>query len=391
MTARGKPNIVFLTRSLDTGGAERQIVELATGLRSIGWDVKVATYYGGGSLEHCLREAGIDPICLGKRGRWDIARFLWRLWKLLRELRPDIAHGYLELANIPLTLLRPLLRSTRVVWGVRRSGMDALEHDWFARAEIRVSTWLSRFADLIICNSRAGHAYHAQQGYPGERMVVIPNGIDLKQFRPDSEARAELRGALGIADGQRLVGLIARLHPMKDHQNFLRAAAQVADSDSDVRFICVGDGPDRYREELVSLGANLGLGKRIIWSPARADAWRVYNALDVAVSASSCGEGFSNAVAEAMATGVPVVATDVGDSAAVVGAMGWVCAPHDSAALGAAISAALAALPVDAAAVRQRIAVNFGAAELLRRTVEHLSRLIEPRPGTAQAHAELGR
>jgi glycosyltransferase involved in cell wall biosynthesis len=222
-------------------------------------------------------------------------------------------------------------------------------------------------------------------------MVVIPNGIDLEQFRPDSEARAELRTAFGIADGQKLVGLVARLHPMKDHQNFLRAAAQVADGDPDVRFICMGDGPHPYREELVSLGVKLGLGKRIIWSPARADAWRVYNALDVAVSASSCGEGFSNAVAEAMATGVPVVATDVGDSAAVVAGTGWVCAPHDSAALAGAISAALAALPVDSAAVRERIAVSYATGELLRRSLEHLSRLIEPVPGTAHAHAELGR
>lgn len=391
MTARDNPKILFLTRSLDTGGAERQIVELASGLHSIGWDVKVATFYGGGALESRLRETGLDTICLDKQGRWDVVRFSWRLLRLLRKQRPDIAHGYLECANMPLTFLRPLLRNMRVVWGVRRSGMDVVENDWFSRVEIRLSVWLSRFADLIICNSRAGHTYHAQQGYPGERMVVIPNGIDLDQFRADAEARAKLRAGWGVADGQQLVGLVGRLHPMKDHPNFLRAAAQVSASHADVRFICVGDGPASYREELARIALELGLADRIIWSPARADVARVYNALDIAVSASSCGEGFSNTIAEAMATGVPVVATDVGDSAALVAELGWICAPSDSAALGAAISAALSALPIDAAALRRRIASSYGSAELLRGTVEHLSRLIEPLSATAEAHVELGR
>jgi glycosyltransferase involved in cell wall biosynthesis len=233
----------------------------------------------------------------------------------------------------------------------------------------------SRLADLIICNSESGRAYHAAQGYPCARMTVIPNGVDSQQFRRSASARSEIRAEWGIAPDQKLVGIVGRLDPMKDHSNFLRAAAQVAASRTDVRFVCVGDGPPAYRASLEALGIELGLADCLQWAGARNDMWRVYNALDMAVSASAFGEGTSNAIAEAMATGVPCVATEVGDSAALIGELGWICAPGDSAALASAVTAGLSALPCDAEAIRERMRRHFSPERLLDRTVEELSKL----------------
>src|SRR5205085_3624595 len=127
--------------------------------------------------------------------------------------------------------------------------------------------------------------------YAHKKTTVVPNGIDVAQFRPDASARARLRSEWGIGDEQCVVGLVARLDPMKDHANFLHAATQVLQSRRDVRFVCVGDGPPEYRRSLEVLAASLGLDSRLSWIAARPDVWRVYNALDVAVLSSCFGEG----------------------------------------------------------------------------------------------------
>ena len=368
------PSILLLIRALDTGGAERQLVELAVGLQRSGWKVVVATFYPGGLLEAPLRAAHIPIHSLDKRGRWDVLPFMWRLIKLIRHERPRFTKGYLVMSNILLSALRPALAGTRIVWGVAASDMDLRCYDWLSRIEFRLSIVFSRWADLIICNSEAGRRYHVSQGYAARRMVVIPNGIDVHHFRHDKIAGAELRNEWIIPAHTRLIGLVGRMDPMKDHENFLRAAAQVAARRPDTRFVCIGPGSGPYQQQMLALANDLGLGERLIWAGERSDIWRVYNALDVLVS-SSRTEGLPNVVAEAMASGVPCVVTDVGDSAHIVGEHGWVCPPKDSTVLAQTILAALSALPADSAALRQRICMHYSTAALVQRTADHLCRL----------------
>ena len=377
MPRMSRPAIVFLVRSLDMGGAERQLVELAKGLHAAGWQVEVITFYASGPLRGLLDAAGVPVFSLDKRGRWDIL-CLWKLARYLRRSRPDIVHGYLPLPNVLLVLLRPTLR-TRVVWGIRASNMDLEHYDWLSRIEFRLGAFLSRFADLIICNSNAGRVYHVARGYPHATTVVVPNGISLEHFRPDAAARTEMRREWGIRNDEYVIGIVARLDPMKDHSNFLRAAAHVIQSRTDVRFVCIGDGPVGYRRWLEALATSLGLHARVLWVNARPDVWRVYNALDVAVLSSAFGEGFPNVVAESMATGVPCVVTDVGDAATVVANQGYVCSPGDSTALARAILRALEATPWDPAAVRARIASQYSVQALHERTATRLVALLEAR------------
>jgi glycosyltransferase involved in cell wall biosynthesis len=246
--------------------------------------------------------------------------------------------------------------------------MDLQHYDWLARVESRLAAALAPRADLLICNSSTGRTFHVEKGYPAERTILIPNGIDLERFRPDRAARLELRRQWGVGSDECLVGLVARLDPMKDHANFLRAAAQVLQCRSNARFVCVGDGPADYRQKLEGITLSLGLAKRLSWVNARSDVERIYNALDVAVLSSAFGEGFPNVIAEAMATGVPCVVTNVGDAAGIVGDTGWVCPPNDSAALAWKIIEALDAIPCDAAAIRARVSTLYGRQALIDRT-----------------------
>lgn len=198
---------------------------------------------------------------------------------------------------------------------------------------------------------------------------MIPNGIDTERYCPNREAGQQVRAEWSINEQQTLVGLVGRLDPMKDHPVFLRAAALLAQEQPDVCFVCVGDGPRPYNQELQALGEALGLGERLIWAGARSDMPAVYNAFDIASSSSSYGEGFSNAIAEAMACGVPCVVTDVGDSARIVGDMGVVVPPKHPEALASGWKVALAKGRREMALkARLRIVENFGVKRLIEQT-----------------------
>lgn len=367
--------ILFLTRSLDRGGAERQLVVLARGLADRGHPVAVAVFFGGGAYEPELARSGVRVINLGKQGRWDILPFLTRLLRLLRKERPAVLHAYLGVPNILAAVLKPLLSDTRIVWGVRASNMDLSRYDWLSRLAYALERRLARFADRIIANSHAGKRYAVENGFPEDKIVVIPNGIDTDYFRFEPDGRRQVRREWGVAENEILVGLVGRLDPMKDHPVFLEAASRIACECRSVRFACVGGGPADYAGALKQRAAELGLSKQLIWIDSRDDMPAVYSALDITAS-SSYGEGFSNTVAESMACGVPCVVTDVGDSARIVGDKDAVVAPGDGLALSAAIRRLIDLTPDERRALgntcRKRIESEFGMDRLVQRTEQTL-------------------
>lgn len=310
--------IVFLIRSLNYGGAQRQLITLLKALDKRLFQVTVATFYDGGGLRPELEQVeGIRVVSLHKRGRWDTLPFLWRLLRLGFEVRPQIVHGYMSVAN-ELMLLMGRLLGARVVWGLRVSHMDFARYDWAPGLAFRCGAWLSRFADLIIANSYAGRQYHVTHQYNGRRMAVVHNGIDTDHYRPDAAAGAQVRHLWGIAPETPVVGVVGRLDPQKDHPTFLRAAAVLAERDPQVRFVCVGTGTASYLAQLQEQAAQLGIAERVSWPGTFDDMPAVYNALTLSTSTSAYGEGFSNVIGESMACGVPCVVTDVGDSALIV-------------------------------------------------------------------------
>jgi glycosyltransferase involved in cell wall biosynthesis len=370
--------ITFLIRRLDYGGAERQLIGLAKGLGREGHCISIVTFYGGGALANELLEASVQVISLAKKSRWDVLGFTWRLINVVRAERPDVLHGYLGISNILTVVLRAFLPGLRIAWGVRASNMQLSHYDWTTRFAYRIERSLSRLADLIIVNSRAGYNYASAQGFPRDRMVIIPNGIDTERFRPDRAAAKRVRAEWDVHESDLLVGSVGRLDPMKDHSTFLRAAAQLAKERHDLRFVCVGDGPDRYRQELQMLGEQLGLAERLVWSCGRDDMPAVYNALDILVSSSSFGEGFSNVVGEAMACCVPCVVTDVGDSALIVGDNGEVVPPADDQAMRDAISRVadrVRAADYRPECNRERIVDRFSVDQLQAKTASALAKL----------------
>jgi glycosyltransferase involved in cell wall biosynthesis len=384
-------DILFLIRTLTYGGAERQLVALAQGLHKRGHRVRVMVFYPGGPLEPDLVGAGIPIVSVNKRGRWDMLRFFWRMARALRRERPDVVHGYLSASNLPALLLRPFYRG-KAVWGVRTADIDHEGNDWLAWLDNMLERRLSRFADLIIANSHAGRAFAIARGFCASKTIVIPNGIDTDRFHPDAAGRSTFRNELGIDADQLLIGRVGRLDPRKDYPTFLRAATLIARQRPDARFICVGSGPADLESHLKSLALELGLGDRVIWTGARADMPAVYSAMDLSVS-SSATEGTPNAVAEAMACGVPCVVTDVGDSAVIVGHHGSVVPKEDPDALAAAalrMLDELAAGRVDRAAVRAHVVGSLSLTSLIDRSEAALLGLLASEARSSRGIREAG-
>jgi glycosyltransferase involved in cell wall biosynthesis len=322
--------IALLIRALDVGGAEAQLVLLAKGLAVRGHEVAVLCFYGGGPLESELQVPGVTLYDLAKRGRKELLRFELRLIKQLRKFRPDVIHGFQGPPNIMAMFARPFVPGMKVVWGLRASNMDLSLYDYSRRVVFSLTRKLSRFADLIVANSKNGQEYHVRQGFAANRMMTISNGIDTERFEPDPAAGASVRQGWGIAEGERLIGLVARLDTKKDHGTFLQAAALLLEHNPEVRFVCVGGGSTARMEELERMAATLDLTDKLIWAGERSDMPAVLNALDVNTLASAYGEGFPNSIGESMATGVPCVATDTGDVADIVADTGNAVSPGDA-------------------------------------------------------------
>ena len=362
----------FLTRSLNYGGSERQLVALVIGLHHDGQSTAVATFYPGGPFQHSLESAGVPVFSLGKHSRWDVVGFAWRLIRFVRRAKPDILHGYLGTANILAVCLKPFCPGMKVIWGVRASNMELERYGRLDRLLYWIECRTSQFADVIVVNSHVGLEYAVSHGFPREKMIVIANGIDTERFHPNRQARTRFRGKWGIQADENLIGLVGRLDPMKGHLTFVNAAALLTRKRPNVRFVCVGDGPEQYQRRLVALAAELGLTDRLQWLPASESIASFYNAFDLATSCSTYGEGFSNVIGEAMACGIPCVVTDVGDGKRIVGETGSVVAPGDPKALALAWDTMLEIGSAERARLgqcaRERILQEFSLSRLIEAT-----------------------
>ncbi len=342
--------VLHLITGLQTGGAERMLANLAIAQQRAGGAPVVVALCPGGSQYGRLCEAGVRTVTLGMRQGAPSLSGLLALARLLRREAPDVVQSWMYHADLYALLglwLSGRRRRTRLYWGVRCSDVDFRRYGVLLRLTVRLAALLSGLTDGIVANSQAGLRIHRRFGYDADRMAVIDNGFDTDRFRPDPEERAAMRQALGLPADAFVVGSVARLDAMKDFPTLRAAFAQLDGATG----VLVGKGTEAMAD-----------AKGVIALGERQDVPRLLNGFDVLVSASAFGEGFSNAIGEAMATGIPVVATDVGDARRILGEGGSIVPPRDPAALAAALARLRddpAARQAMGAAARQRILRHF--------------------------------
>jgi glycosyltransferase involved in cell wall biosynthesis len=331
--------IVHLITGLETGGAERMLARLVTGIDRERHRSVVVSMTGPGIVGPALASAGIELHTLDmRRGVADLPAIMG-LTRVLRQVGPDILQTWLYHADLLGSLVQRLAPPCALFWNIRCT--ETLKTDIVRKLLI----WFSTRPDVVIVNSLAGQRFHEQLGYRPRRWAHIPNGCDTNAFQFDAEARVNLRRELGISDHALAIGLPARYHPMKDHANFLAAAAKLAVIRPEAVFVLIGSGVDSSNRPLSEMIEAYGILQHLRLLGARNDMARVYSALDIATLSSAFGEGFPNVLIEAMSCGVPCVATDCGDSAAILGPTGTVVPPRDPEALAEAWNELIAVGP----------------------------------------------
>jgi glycosyltransferase involved in cell wall biosynthesis len=358
-----KSTILFVIGSLAVGGAESQLVLLAHQLVKRGWQVDIFCVDDEGPLWDEALRSGVRLHSAGWNSRfprWRRTLLLlysqWRLIRLARRLRPDVLHCFLPLTNFMGAVAGRLAGVPKLITSRRALGNHQTRHPLWRYAD-RIANHLSTH---ILANSQAVSADTLARDRPAPaKLSVIYNGIDTLPFRNAPSERDSVRERLGLDRDHILIGAVGNLIPYKGHADLIAAFALAGAGDA--RLTLAIAGQDRgIGKDLMQQAETLGVADRVALLGRRDDVPALLGAFDLAVLPSH-EEGFSNALLEMLAAGLPVIATRVGGNAeAMTGMDGCVLVPPgDPAALGAALRAIIASLPQDPTlAVRRRALIE---------------------------------
>ncbi len=325
--------IVHVISALSTGGAEMMLAKLVGGMDRERFSNTVISLIDEGPLKEQIERLGIAVYTLGMKRRRPNIFALPRLIRLLIQIRPTIVQSWLYHADVLSTIAVKLSGLPILIWNVRCSDMDLTKYRPLTRWARRLLACWSGIPNVVIVNSEVGKKLHEQLGYRPKRWEIMPNGFDVDRFRPDDAIRMDRRKEWGLSDDAVVVALIARVDPMKDHDTFLEAAQRTARARQNVHFILIGQGTEKLTEAV----ACKGLGDLVHLLGYRSDVERILPGVDVLCLSSAFGEGFPNVIGEAMACGVPCVATDVGDARSIIDKTGLVVSSRDPSALAKAL------------------------------------------------------
>lgn len=336
--------ILLVSTALRHGGAERQIVELAIRLRQRGHEVHLVSLLPPEALVNRLSEGNVGYESLGMKRGIPNPLCCWRLRQIVRRWRPDIVHSHMFHANQVCRAVRAITPVPVLVSTIHNTYELPTGVTGVRRAVFR--EWAYRLGD-VLCDattqiSSAGlERYVAIKAVPRRKIHLIPNGVDLAQFRSDPDARAAIRNRLGV--GEQFVWLsVGRLEVAKDFLNLLRAFSILAAAGT--RLWIVGQGP--LRDALETAVYDLQLQGAVSFLGLRHDVPTLMNAADAFVM-SSFNEGLPLVLLEASAVGLPIVATDVGGNRDIVpdGLSGMLVPPRDPPALAGAMKTIMSLPP----------------------------------------------
>jgi glycosyltransferase involved in cell wall biosynthesis len=293
--------LLLIIPTLVRGGAEKQLALLATRLPRDEFDVHVAVLTHTGPLETQLHAAGIEVTVIGKRWKFDPLSYL-RLRRHIQTLKPDIVHTWLFAANA-------YGRHAAIGTGVKHviAGERCVD-PWKASWQLAIDRALTRRTQKIVTNSSGVKDFYVSRGLPAEKFVIIPNGIDIANPPRTAFGREALLAELSLPADARLIGAVGRLWPQKRLKDLIWAAELLKTTRDGAHLLIIGDGPHRSRLQRYRDQTNLQ--DRVHFLGERDDVARLMPDFDVLWLASEY-EGQSNAIMEAMAAGVPVIATDI--------------------------------------------------------------------------------
>lgn len=314
---------------------------------------------------------GMQPDhCLGIGSSIGLPSAVMRLRRIIRAEAPDVICSWMYASCLLTTLARP--SDIPLVWNIRHSVHDISLEKHVTRLTIRACALLSSLPKATIYCAQTAVSQHDALGFRDKSTVIIPNGFDTSRFSPSGpKRRKEARVELGLPANAVLLGNAGRWHPMKNHRGLLEAFGQLACERSNLHLVLAGIGIDSTNSELQEMVNALDLKGRVTLIGLQTDMPKFFGMLDVYVQASLWGEGFPNALGEAMSCGIPAVTTDVGDSALVVSNAGQIVRHGTAEDLSAGVRLMLQRLSSEdvelRTAARARIETHYALPEIIAR------------------------
>ena len=369
--------------SLGLGGAQTMLARLIASEPRSRIRSSVVSLIQPGPVAGRIERTGASVLDLGMPQGLPTLKGLTRLARLARAEPVGVVQGWMYHGNLAAFYHGCWQRERHpVVWNIRHSLHTISEEQSVRRVLIQLGALLSSRPAAIIYNSATSARQHHDLGYAEDKTVIIPNGFDCEVFKPDPDRRAWLAREFGIPAQRIILGHVARYHAMKDTQGLLRAIAMLRARGLDPHLVLVGRDMDQSNRRLLRHAAEAGVVDRLSFVGVRDDIAAIVPGLDIFVLPSAWGEGFSNALGEAMACGLPCVATDVGDSVKILGGTGRVVPRSRPEAMAAAIREVVE-LGADGrqrlgAAARTRVLQNYTLARITERYVTLYERLVDP-------------
>jgi sugar transferase (PEP-CTERM/EpsH1 system associated) len=321
----GPLRVLHVLNRLDRGGTELIVLELINGLSEISFEHRLASLRGSDPALQNVMLPGGQLLLAGEAHGFQFP--LFRLARMMRTYRPHIVHS----RNWGTIEAIPAARLAGVPIAIHSE--HGYELDMLAGLPVRRRIFRRAaygMADAVFAVSRELRDYHAKQAWiSSERIRVICNGVDTKRFCPNPELRAGLRKRFGLPQDRFIVGTVGRMVPIKDHGILLRAVDSLVQRGVDAHALLVGSGPELERTQRLA-DASPGLTGRVTFVGASEEVPELLNTMDV-FALPSISEGMSNTLLEAMATGLPVIATAVGGNTEVIDheKSGWLIRPRD--------------------------------------------------------------
>ncbi len=289
---RGLKRVLHLIVGLGSGGAEAMLTKLVSRLDRDRFESVVVSMTDRGVFGDVIEREGTEIVTLGIRRGVPDPRAFFRFHGVLRAWRPHIIQSWMYHADV-LAALAGRRAKIPVLWNVRCSNVQMSDYSMRSAMTVRVAVRLSHWPAGVVVNSMAGRRYHEEIGYRPRSWHFIPNGFDVARFRPDAEARRQVREEIGVKGDTPLVGAVARFDPMKDYVTLFAAASEIVRRRGEVELLLTGPDVDESNPVLRELSARPELQGRVHMLAYRGDVERIMAALDVLVL-SSYSEGFPN-------------------------------------------------------------------------------------------------
>ena len=327
-----KPKVIHVITGLERGGAERFLYNLvSSGLKGHFNNIVVSLmsdgYYGG-----LLKKKKIPVFSLNmQRGRINFSA-VKKLIKILTDQKPDILQGWMYHGNLAALLgyIAGCYKKAKLSWTIRLSLEIFNIMKFNTRSAIKLGSYFSSIPDLIIYNSIRSLNQHRDIGYNKKNDFFIPNGFDVKVWKPNKKVGLNLRNKLGISNTVKIIGYVGRGDDQKDIPTLFKAFDKVCKKHPNVILLTVGRNLKKYKTN----------NKNIIFLGQQSNVHDLMQMFDL-LCLSSKAEGFPNVIGEAMSTGIPCVTTDVGDAKDIVGNTGWISPPNDPISLAKCLDSAL--------------------------------------------------